>query len=70
MDLLQAYLQELMMSIEEASTCFNNQTAESGDVTIEMQDEEGDGVTTGDQSRVLESANITNASMQVSKNSV
>ena len=53
------------MRIEEATNCFNNQTAESGDVTVEMVDDEADTVGNNDQSRVLECTNITNASLQV-----
>ena len=63
--IFQAFLQELMMRIEEARNCFNGQTGETGDVTIEIADEEGDNMGNNDQSRVLESANITNASLQV-----
>ena len=53
------------MRIEEACNCFNQPTAESGDVTIEMNYDDGDTVGQNDHSRVLERANITNASLQV-----
>ena len=53
------------MRLEEAASCFNNQTAETGDVNIEIPDDEGDAIPNNDQSRVLECANITNASLQV-----
>ena len=61
-----AYLQELMVNIEEYSTCFRNQIAESGDVTIDMSCEESI-VNSNDTSRVLENVTMTNTSIQVSQ---
>jgi hypothetical protein len=59
-----AYLQELMVNIEEYSICFRNQTAESGDVTLDMNCDDAV-VNSNDTSRVLDNATMTNTSMQV-----
>ena len=53
-----------MLNIEEYSTCFRNQTAETGDVTIDMACDES--IMGGnDASRVLNNTGMTNTSIQV-----
>ena len=64
----QAYLQELMVSMEEYSTSFRNQMAESGDVAIYIDAECDENVAASDdRSRVLDNTNITNATTSQTK---